>query len=141
MLHKALIGNALFSTVSGLIILFAQKWVLGILGRANSISLAILGVALIVFAAALVINARKQKIKLSDAWTAVLLDLAWAVGSFALILFVPFSAGGKWAVAGVAEVVILFALLPFVGLRRIQKASNSQPKTEHGRSSQGSGFR
>jgi len=121
MLRKALMGNALFSTVSGLIILFAQKWVLGILGLANSISLAILGVALIVFAATLVINARKQKIKSSDAWTPVLLDLAWVAGSGALILFVPFSAEGKWVVAGVAEVVFLFAVLQFVGLRRIQK--------------------
>jgi hypothetical protein len=122
MLRKALMGNALFSTVSGLIILFAQKWVLGILGLANSISLAIVGVALIVYAATLVINARKQKIKASDAWAPVLLDVAWVVGSFALILCMPFSAGGKWVVAGVAEVVLVFAVLQFVGLRRIHKS-------------------
>lgn len=121
MLRKALMGNALFSTVSGLIILFANKWVLGLLGFANRISLVILGAALIGYAATLVINARKQKIKTSDAWMAVLMDLAWVVGSYVLIFSLPFSARGKWVIAGVAEVVLLFAVLQFLGLRRIQK--------------------
>jgi hypothetical protein len=121
MLRKALLGNALFSTISGLIILFANKWVLGLLGFANSISLVILGAALIGYAAMLVINARKQKIKTSDAWMAVLMDLAWVVGSYVLVFSLPFRATGKWIIAGVAEVVLLFAILQFLGLRRMQK--------------------
>ena len=124
MLRKALMGNALFSTVSGLIILFAQRWVLGILGLSNT-NLYILGGALIVFAATLVINARKQKLKISDAWTAVLMDLAWVVGSGVVIFTIPFSTEGKWVVGGVAELVLLFAALQFIGLRRIQKAQQS----------------
>jgi hypothetical protein len=95
--------------------------VLGILGLSN-INLYILGGALIIFSATLVINARKQKLKISDAWTAVLMDLAWVVGSGVLIFTVPFSAQGKWVVGGIAELVSLFAVLQFVGLRRIQKA-------------------
>lgn len=67
LLRKALMGNALFSTLSGLTILFAQGWVLRILGFSDNVSLVILGVALIVFAATLVINARRQKVKTSDA--------------------------------------------------------------------------
>lgn len=122
LLRKALIGNALFSTVSGLTILFAQRSVLGILGIPNDVNLAILGVALIVFAATLAINARKHKLKTTDAWMAVLMDVAWVVGSCILMFTVPFSTGGKWLVAGVAELVLLFAILQFVGLRRIKKA-------------------
>lgn len=124
MLRKALMGNALFSTVSGLIILFGQSWVLGILGLSN-IKLYVLGVALIVFAATLVINARKQRLKISDAWIAVLMDLAWVISSSVLIFTVPFSVEGKWVVGAVAELVLLFAVLQFVGLRRIQKAEQS----------------
>lgn|SRR5215813_3497596 len=124
MLRKALMGNALFSTVSGLIILFGQSWVLGILGLSN-IKLYVLGVALIVFAATLVINARKQRLKISDAWIAVLMDLAWVISSSVLIFTVPFSVAGKWVVGAVAELVLLFAVLQFVGLRRIQKAEQS----------------
>ncbi len=121
LLRKALIGNALFSTLSGLTILFAQGWVLGILGLSSNVSLVILGSGLIVFAATLVINARRQHVKTSDAWIAVWMDLAWVVGSYVLIFIVPFSTGGKWIVGAVAELVLLFAVLQLVGIRRIQK--------------------
>jgi hypothetical protein len=120
-LRKALLGNALFSTLSGLTILFAQGWVLQILGLSSSVHLLILGVGLIVFAVTLVINARKQQVKKSDAWIAVLMDLAWVVGSYVLIFLVPFSPKGNWVVGIVAELVLLFAVLQFVGIRRIQK--------------------
>jgi hypothetical protein len=121
-LRKALLGNALFSTLSGLTILFAQGWVLRILGLSSSVNLLILGVGLIVFAVTLVINARKPQVKKSDAWVAVLMDLAWVVGSYVLIFLVPFSTKGKWVVGIVAELVLLFAVLQFVGIRRIQKS-------------------
>jgi hypothetical protein len=121
-LRKALIGNALFSTLSGLTILFAQGWVLRILGLSKDVSLPILGLGLLVFAATLVINARRQQVKTSDAWMAVLMDVAWVLGSYVLIFIVPFSAEGKWVVGLVAELVLGFAVLQFVGIRRIQKS-------------------
>jgi hypothetical protein len=121
-LRKALLGNALFSTLSGLTILFAQGWVLRILGLSSSLNLMILGVGLIVFAATLVINARRSQVKKSDAWVAVLMDLAWVAGSCILVFLVPFSPKGKWVVGIVAELVLLFAVLQFVGIRRIQKS-------------------
>jgi len=120
-LRRALMGNALFSILSGLIILFAQGWVLRILGLSNKISLLVLGVALIVFAATLVINARRQTVKTSDAWLAVWMDLAWVIGSYVLIFVGPFSTEGKWVVGLVAELVFVFAVLQFLGIRRIQK--------------------
>jgi hypothetical protein len=121
-LRRALMGNALFSTLSGLTILFAQGWVLRILGLSSKLSLLILGVALIIFAATLVINARKQKVKTADAWMAVWMDVAWVIGSYVLIFIVPFSTEGKWVVAVIAELVLVFAVLQFVGIRRIQKS-------------------
>jgi hypothetical protein len=121
-LRRALLGNAFFSTLSGLTILFAQGWVLQILGLSSSVNLLILGVGLIVFAVTLVINARKQQVKKSDAWIALLMDLAWVVGSYVLIFLAPFSPKGKWVVGIVAELVLLFAMLQFVGIRRIQKS-------------------
>jgi len=121
-LRKALIGNALFSTLSGLTILLAQGWVLRILGLPSSVNLLILGAGLIVFAVTLVINARKQQVKKSDAWIAVLMDVAWVLGSYILIFIVPFSMEGKWVVGVVAELVLVFAVLQFVGIRRIQKS-------------------
>jgi len=121
-LRKALMGNALFSTLSGLTILLAQGWVLRILGLASNVNLLILGVGLILFAITLVVNARKQQVKKSDAWIAVLMDVAWVLGSYILIFIVPFSTEGKWVVGVVAELVLVFAVLQFVGIRRIQKS-------------------
>jgi hypothetical protein len=123
-LRKALIGNALFSTLSGVTILLAQGWVVRILGLPENISLAILGIGLLVFAATLVINARRQQVRTSDAWIVVLLDLAWVLGSYVLIFVVPFSIEGKWVVGVVAELVSVFAVLQFVGIRRIEKNEN-----------------
>jgi len=68
------------------------------------------------------VNARKQQVKKSDAWIAVLMDVAWVVGSYILIFTVPFSTEGKWVVGVVAELVLVFAVLQFVGIRRIQKS-------------------
>jgi hypothetical protein len=122
LLRKALMGNALFSTLSGLTILFAQRWVLRILGLSQNANLLILGIVLILFAATLVINAQRAQVKISDAWIAVWADLAWVLGSYVLIFVVPFSTGGKWVVGVVAELVFVFAVLQFVGIRRIQKS-------------------
>ena len=121
LLRKVLIGNAVFSSLSGVTILFAQGWVLRILGLSKNISLAILGIGLLVFAVTLLINARRQQVRTSDAWIVVWLDLAWVLGSYVLIFVVPFSAEGKWVVGVVAELVAAFAVLQFLGIRRIQK--------------------
>jgi uncharacterized membrane protein HdeD (DUF308 family) len=123
LLRKALMGNALFSTLSGLTILLAQGWVLHILGLSPDVSLLILGIGLLVFAVILVINARRQQVKTSDAWIAVVMDLAWVLGSAVLIFVVPFSTEGKWVVGIVAELVLFFAVLQFAGIRRIQKGA------------------
>jgi hypothetical protein len=120
-------GNALFSSLTGLTILLAQGWVLRILGISKNVSIAVLGFGLLVFAGTLVINARRQQVKRSDAWIAVVLDMAWVFGSYVLILAAPFSTEGKWVVGVVAELVLVFAVLQFVGIRRIRRGHLVQP--------------
>jgi hypothetical protein len=122
LLKKALTGNAVFSVVSGVVILLANRWLVKFLGLPEKVSLAILGVSLIVYAAILLFNARRPKIKLTDAWVAVIMDAIWVVGSYALIFVVHFSVGGKWVVALVAELVLAFAVLQWMGIRRIRRS-------------------
>jgi hypothetical protein len=121
LLKKALNGNALFSVLCGLAILFANRWLVRFLGLPDKVSLAILGVSLIVYAASLWFSARRPRIKLADAWLAVIMDAIWVVGSYALILAVPFSVGGKWVIALVAELVLVFAILQWLGIRKVRK--------------------
>jgi hypothetical protein len=117
-----LAGNAVFSVVSGVAILFANRWLVKFLGLPEKVSLAILGVSLIVYAAILWSNARRPKIKITDAWIAVIMDAVWVIGSYVLIFVVPFSIGGKWVVALVAELVLAFAVVQWLGIRKIRKA-------------------
>ena len=122
LLKKALTGNAVFSVVSGLAILFANRWLVKFLGLPDKVSLAILGVSLLVYAAILWLNARRPTIKITDAWIAVIMDAVWVMGSYVLIFVVPFSVGGKWVVALVAELVLAFAIVQWLGIRKIRKS-------------------
>jgi hypothetical protein len=122
LLKKALTGNAVFSVVSGVAILFANRWLVKFLGLPDNVSLALLGISLVVYAMLLWLNARKAKIKIAGAWVAIVIDVVWAIGSYALIVVVRFSVGGKWVVALVAELVLAFAVLQWMGVRRILKS-------------------
>ena len=112
----------MFSVVSGVAILFANRWLVKFLGLPEDVSLAILGVGLIVYAAILWFNARRPKIKITDAWIVVIMDAVWVIGSYVVIFVVPFSVGGKWVVALVAELVLAFTVVQWLGIRRIRKA-------------------
>ncbi len=122
LLKKALTGNAVFSVVSGLAILLANRWLVKFLDLPDKVSLGILGVSLIVYAAILWLNARRPTIKITDAWIAVIMDAVWVMGSYVLIFVVPFSVGGKWVVALVAELVLAFAIVQWLGIRKIRKS-------------------
>jgi hypothetical protein len=122
LLKRALIGNAMFSGLSGAAILLANRWLVKFLGLPDKVSLAILGVSLIVYATVLWFNARRPKIRITDAWIAVVMDAVWVLGSYTLILVIPFTLAGKWVVALVAEMVLAFAVCQWLGIRRIRKS-------------------
>ena len=122
LLKRALIGNAMFSGLSGAAILLANRWLVKFLGLPDKVSLAILGVSLIVYATVLWFNARRPKIRITDAWVAVVMDAVWVLGSYTMILVIPFSLAGKWVVALVAELVLAFAVWQWLGIRRIRKS-------------------
>jgi len=119
LLRKALQGNALFSTISGALILAINRTLVQFLGLPSSASLTPLGIGLLGYAGWLWWNARREKIRTVDAWMAVTLDMVWVVGSYALLFAVRFSSSGRWVVALVAEVVLLFAVMQWLGLRRV----------------------
>src|SRR6516225_8743488 len=109
----------MFSGISGVLILAVNPILVEFLGLPRSVSLNPLGIGLLGYAGWLLWNARREKIKIVDAWIAVILDIVWVVGSYAVLFAVRFSSGGKWAVALVAELVFLFAVMQWLGLRRI----------------------
>ena len=122
LLRRALQGNALFSVISGVVILAANRSLVEFLGLPSNASLTALGIGLLGYAGWLLWNARREKIKIVDAWIAVILDMVWVMGSYALLFAVKFSSSGKWAVVLVAELVFLFGVMQWLGLRRIGRS-------------------
>jgi len=49
------------------------------------------------------------------------MDAVWVIGSYVLIFVIPFSVGGKWVVALVAELVLAFAIVQWLGIHKIRK--------------------
>jgi len=125
LLRDSLIGNAVFSVLSALLILVSGEWLSRFLGLHDDVALTVLAVGLIGYAFVLVVNARRPEIKISDAWTAVVLDVIWVLGSYVLIFAMPFTAGGKWLIVAVAEIVFCFALLQSLGIRRVRRSERT----------------
>jgi hypothetical protein len=121
LLRRTLQANAAFSALSGIIAITDAKPLSSLLGVNVSSLLIGMGIALLAYAAVLFLNARRENIKLQEAWLAVVLDAAWVVGSAILIFAGTLSTTGNWLVAIVADVVLLFAVLQFFGIRRLRK--------------------
>ena len=81
-----------------------------------------MGAGLVLYAAALLWNARRATIARGEVVVAVLLNVGWVIGSAVLIAFGPFTTLGNVAVAAVALAVLGFTLLEIVGLRRLSEA-------------------
>ena len=121
LLRRTLQANAAFSALSGIIAIAGAKPLSLLLGVNVSSLLSGMGVALLAYAAGLFLNARRENIKLQEAWLAVIMDAAWVVGSVILIFAGTLSTTGNWLVAIVADIVLLFAVLQLVGIRRLQR--------------------
>jgi len=125
LLRRALRGNALFSILSGVGILMANRTLAEFLGLPRDADLSALGIGLLVYAGWLLWNARRETIRIVEAWIAVILDILWVVGSYALVFAATLSTGGKWIVGFVAEIVFLFGLMQWLGLRRIGRSRHA----------------
>lgn len=128
-LKRALYANAIFSGISGLDFVIFSNRITNFLGWPVSWLIPAIGVGLMLFALFIVMVvrtvARSSKPNKSLVQIIIASDVAWIVLSCAII-FLPttnllaLTTGGKWAVAILADIVLVFAILQFLGLRRIQ---------------------
>jgi hypothetical protein len=124
-LRNALRANAVFSAISGLIIVFAHAQVLQWLGLSD-ISIVALGVGLIVFSVYLFWMGSRQELQ-RDLVTGVIAgDWAWVAASVALLIFKGgvFSTLGLFLVIDVAVVVMVFAIMQQRGLKQLASATD-----------------
>ena len=123
-LRRALQGNAGFSALSALLFILAAKPVGIFLGPVPPWMLVGAGIGLLGYAAWLWHNAGRPEVNRLGAMLAVAGDLLWVGGSAAALLYanvLGLTRGGMWAVAIVAEVVLVFAVLQFLGLRKLRR--------------------
>lgn len=120
LLRMALRGNAGFSVFSATIIFFRQRALLQWLGIAKDFGILFLGIGLVIFAMWLLINASRAQIKLLEARMAVAMDLTWVALTIPVVAWVPLTSQGRWVVTIVAAVVLSFAVIQWLGIRRMR---------------------
>ncbi len=123
-LRRALQSNALFSLLTGLAFLVAVSPVARFLGEniSSAIVLAV-GVSLLPFGYGVYRVAAQPEIVPRHAGIITVMDVTWVIGSYLLLALAwdAFSVTGRWLVALQAEAVFIFAVLQFIGLRRLKK--------------------
>ncbi len=118
-LRRVLQANTVFSTVSGLLFTTASGSVATFLGGVPSSVILALGIGLLLFAAYVGYTAFSAPLNRQAALSIIIGDVAWVVAS-AILLFagwISFTTAGWWAVAIIADIVAVFAVLEWYGLR------------------------
>ena len=117
-LRASLRGNAAFSLLSGSLFTLAGGAVAGFIGVSPAALVTSTGLNLLAFAAALLWVASRPVPPPTLVKIIIGLDVGWVVGTAVAVFADVFSATGATAAVGVANVVLLFAVLQGIGLRR-----------------------
>lgn len=123
-LRNSLLGNAAFSTVSGLTFALAAGSVASLIGLDQSIPVRVVGVGLLGFAAIVGFVATRPEIDSRAAISIVVGDLSWVVGTVPLVMMDVLSADGIVAAIAIADIVLVFAGLQYYGVRRIRRSDS-----------------
>jgi hypothetical protein len=120
-LRRVLQADGLSSGISGAALTFGAGPVGAFLGLETTWVLVLIGILLLVYAAALFYAAAQERIERQFLAAVIALNVAWVIGSGVILLteWLPLTPGGWWAVAVVADAVAIFAALQYYGLRRL----------------------
>ncbi len=118
-LRNSLLGNAVFSTISGLVFTLAAASVANFIGLEMSLAIRFVGVGLLGFAGFVAFVATRSEIDLRAAISIVIGDLTWVVGTVPLVMADLLSANGVIAAIAIADIVLVFAGLQYYGVRRV----------------------
>ena len=109
-LQKALKYNAIFSSMSGLIMILFNNQIAQLFGTSNNSVFWIVGLILIYFTITIWYEIRKQR-KIAVLWI-IIQDFLWVMGSIILILLNPFdiTSLGNLIIGIIAAIVLLMGL-------------------------------
>ncbi len=120
MLHIAMRSNAAFCDLSSLVMIIFAKPLAAFLGLSNPAILVGIGIALFAWALLLFWGSVQTDVPKWLAWLAIDGDLGWVLGSVVILLLptVTFTGPGKWTIAIIADIVLVFAIWQFYALRK-----------------------
>jgi hypothetical protein len=122
LLRNALRGNSLFSAITGAILIVASQGIANFMGIPNATLLLVLGIVIVGFAAFLFLQTRAQLLNISFGRVILVGDVLWVVASVIILAFDLFNLSneGRWMVLIIGDIVGLFAIAEYIGLRRIR---------------------
>src|SRR5262245_22833441 len=121
LLRRAIQADGLLGGIgSGVLLILGANPIASFMGLANSLPIIVIGIGLIVWGVALIWLSSRPVIERQFVNTILVANAVWVIGSFIILAADLFglTTGGRWAVLIVADVVVLFTIAEFVGLRR-----------------------
>lgn len=120
-LKIGLLGNAIFSFLTGLALVIAHAPIAVYMGIDDGRILLVVGVLLLPFAVHLYLVGRRKVVRRGEIYYLSALDGAWVVASAVILLggLVPFTPAGVWVFALVALMVADFMAMQLWGVRRL----------------------
>jgi Na+-driven multidrug efflux pump len=123
LVRRTLLGNFTFSLLSGLLLLLASGEVASLFGVPQGGGIfSALGILILLFAPVVYWVQSRPALDTRLVWAIFALDVAWVVVSMVILLTNAFALSneGRWAVLIVADIVAVFAVLEYIGLRRMR---------------------
>lgn len=122
LLRRALVGDAIFSGIAGTLMIVASSRISDFTGITPAWALAAIGAGVLLWAADLVWMARPEQLNPAFAKVVIGGNVAWVVASYIVILggWLDLTTAGAWTVGILAEIVALFAVVQYLGLRRLR---------------------
>ncbi len=119
-LQKALKTNALFSGISGIILILLNHQIALVFGTTNYTVFWVIGLLLIYFSITIWYEIKKQR-RFAVLWI-IIQDYSWVLGSLILIVFNPFEITqiGNFIIAIVALIVLFMGINQMNGLKEIK---------------------
>ena len=127
LLRTTLTVNAVSTALCGAVLLAFALPLAPVLGLPGPLPLAVFGALLVAFAAQ-VWWARREPLDLRQASAILVMDVAYVIASVVLLLVWPslLSPIGKVFTALVADLVAVFAVLEYVGIRRARARAEAR---------------
>jgi hypothetical protein len=122
-IRNVLRGNVIFSLLAGLDFIFMAPMLAAFFGVPGyAWALRLLGVSLLPFGAFVFWVSNQEPFKRFLIWEVFWADVLWVVGTV-IILWANvfgFSRAGNWTFLAIGDIVAVFAVLEFIGLRRMR---------------------